>query len=365
MEENDSTKAYTQALERAILDLENDFVSGARQLANRSLQQLHDIFSLAGQAARSKDELWSMLVSLARGLIGARPSMNAAIKSTVLRTLDKIRPEWDKEENDSISKVCERAKSGIQRHIEGRIGASDRLERNFVEWFVESGQVNEDGIRIIRILTLSNSSTIRAALLSLLKSTTSLTMHLTVLESRPRFEGADLAASLLEAFVKGSSNAGNDGNETKLKVTMAPDCAVGVLVSNIDVVLLGADRITAKGHVLNKIGSLAAAVCARQLNTNAKVVVVSEVDKIVADESEQPAREEENHPAGELTESYSTHAKRELEAERVDVFGEWFEWVPKQFVNCYITNEGVLGHDQISRIGKQIGTLEAQVFASS
>jgi methylthioribose-1-phosphate isomerase len=66
----------------------------------------------------------------------------------------------------------------------------------------------------------------------------------------------------------------------RLNVRILPDCAVATAAREAQLLLLGADRISASGNVSNKIGSLAAAVCIKTLNPKAQVVVVSDADKI-------------------------------------------------------------------------------------
>lgn len=146
----------------------------------------------------------------------------------------------------------------------------------------------------------------------------------------------------------------------RIQIKIAPDCAVGNLVRDVDIVLLGADRISSLGDVSNKIGSLTAACCAKTLNSRSRVVVVSDGDKIVAPGAEHGPVE--RHPAEEVTGTWKEEVEEELKTTKMEVFGEWFEWVPKQFVDVYITETGILDRQGVEEVGKSVGELEEKFF---
>jgi len=68
----------------------------------------------------------------------------------------------------------------------------------------------------------------------------------------------------------------------RLRIVIGTDASVGILSSDVDLVIIGADRISEAGDVSNKTGSLAA-VLARQEVTcgSAMVICISETDKII------------------------------------------------------------------------------------
>jgi hypothetical protein len=265
-------------------------------------------------------------------------------------------------------------------------------------------------IRTVHILTLSNSSTIRSAVQSLITTlstaylppsysppTANPVLLITVLESRPRCEGADMAAQILDSI--SSTHAFLEG---KVKVRVAPDCAVGSLLSPqglqspgfgtavredehvpVDVLLLGADKIGAKGDVSNKIGSLAAALCARQLSPNTQIIVASETDKITpptptgsSPDSPRPSEsvsqvegvQREQHPSEELSAAWNGKTSGMLsksEAEgTVQVHGEWFEWVPTEYVDVYVTEKGVLEREGVEEVGSEVAELSRKILGS-
>lgn len=152
--------------------------------------------------------------------------------------------------------------------------------------------------------------------------------------------------------------------KARLKIRIYPDCAVATATKEAQLVLLGADRISAAGDVSNKIGSLAAALCVKRRNRAAQVVVVSDEDKIVAGGMEEG--EKEVHPGSEMTEAWDDETRRNLsgrvEAGGVEVFGEWFEWVPSKYVDGYVTENGTLDTEGVEKVAAEIGELQQSIF---
>jgi translation initiation factor 2B subunit (eIF-2B alpha/beta/delta family) len=175
--------------------------------------------------------------------------------------------------------------------------------------------------------------------------------HLTIMESRPRCEGADMAARIYASAP----------NRRRLSIRMIPDCTVGTVSRHIDIVLLGADRISSTGDVSNKIGSLAAALCARHWNQEIAVVAISDIDKIAPPGLE--VKTIETHPAHELSSAWAPDTRHQLVGQSdVEVFGEWFEWIPANLVDVYITELGVLSTDDVATVAKEIGDLNEYIF---
>jgi methylthioribose-1-phosphate isomerase len=162
-----------------------------------------------------------------------------------------------------------------------------------------------------------------------------------------------MAAQLLDAAHRMQATS-------RLTLTIAPDCAVGSLVRDAHVVLLGADRISAAGDVSNKIGSLAAACCAKALGVGCRVVVISDGDKIVGHRA--ASGEVERHGPEEMSWAWHEETRQRLEQEKTDVFGEWFEWVPAHLIDAYVTEKGILDVDGVGQVGREMDKLERDIF---
>jgi translation initiation factor 2B subunit (eIF-2B alpha/beta/delta family) len=118
--------------------------------------------------------------------------------------------------------------------------------------------------RPIEILTLSNSFTIVAAFKDLFRSSKSLPILLTILESQPLLEGLALAKALLPQ------------KPDNCTIQITTDASAAFFPNLADIVLLGADEVNPnKGDVKNKIGSLSATQ-----NTRGYVWCVASTDKI-------------------------------------------------------------------------------------
>ncbi|KAH7135375.1 hypothetical protein B0J11DRAFT_564730, partial [Dendryphion nanum] len=346
----------------AIQALRADYVSGARQLADKSLLHLKALVPLAANDASTEEELWASIVQCAKSLSEARPSMNAAIKSTLLYTLSNASQSRSESQSQSTLSLSSLTISSIDRTILERGTSTFQTSQNFTTWLRKTYPVPK-----ISILTLSNSSSISSALLQVL-TTTEIWLKLIVLESRPRCEGADFVATLL-GRVSGECRAEAQG---RLEILVAPDCAVGSVMRDVDILLLGADRIDSRGDVSNKIGSLAAAVCAKSSfvtgEKETKVVVLAEVDKICSwrrGSGEGEEGEKEIHATEEVMGAWGEKTRRETEGFGVGVFGEWFEWVPGDLVDLYITDRGVWGNGEVEGYGKEVGRLESMVFGGA
>lgn len=124
-------------LNKSVSNLENDFVSGARQMADAALASLGDLIEPAAETAKSTGELWEMSVYAAKALVGARPSMSAAINACLLRALDDIKKLWEIEEtseHQDLKRTSAIAKRMINDMLEERKATGLRLSDNFVEW---------------------------------------------------------------------------------------------------------------------------------------------------------------------------------------------------------------------------------------
>ncbi|HXH07728.1 MAG TPA: hypothetical protein VNI83_14185 [Vicinamibacterales bacterium] len=113
----------------------------------------------------------------------------------------------------------------------------------------------------LRIVTVSSSGTVRAALLALAASRR---LSVVCTESRPGGEGRDEAAVLAAAGVD---------------VAVVPDAAVGMAVREADAVLVGADAAAADWFV-NKVGTGPMAMVSTLAGT--PVYVLAGSDKLVA-----------------------------------------------------------------------------------
>lgn len=280
-----------------------------------------------------------------------RPSMAAAITSAVLDTLQVVAKI--KEASNSIESFRANAVRCIQECIDLRQQSLTRIAAEFVR-HINSSSTNHT------LLTFSASSTIKKCLLDLATSPDTGALTLLIPESRPLFEGVSFAGSIVSELRK------QEDSEflQKLNVEITTDASMGQLVKRAKYVLLGADRISSDGDVSNKAGSLPIALSAHTVPHRPKVLVISELDKVAPRGPIEEHPEEEASPS-EVTRTWSLDEKlREslLDSKQVKVRNSYFEWVPARYIDGYVTEEGVIGTDQIRERSQHIMELEEKIF---
>lgn len=148
-------------------------------------------------------------------------------------------------------------------------------------------------------------------------------IHVWVDETRPRLQGARLTAWELM----------RDG----IPMHLIADNAAGLLMrqGKVDVVLFGADRVTANGDVANKIGTYKLAVLARENGISCYAVVpTSTIDLELPDGDRIPIEErgwEEVAMVGGV----------QIAPDNVPVYNPAFDVTPHRYLTGIITEEGI------------------------
>ncbi len=156
------------------------------------------------------------------------------------------------------------------------------------------------------ILTISNSKTISESLNLLGKKNRKL--KIIIAESRPMLEGRILAKELIK---------------NKLHVELITDNMLAQYISKTDGVIIGADIILANGNIINKTGSLPAAILSRYYNK--PFYVLASKDKI----SKSKKYVQEDSEPDEVWNHKSSYLK---------VRNFYFEEVNKELITKIITN---------------------------
>ncbi len=149
-------------------------------------------------------------------------------------------------------------------------------------------------------------------------------IHVYADETRPRFQGARLTAwELVHAGIPS---------------TLIPDSAAATLIRDgkIDLVILGADRITAEGDVANKLGTFALSVICKQYgvpfySAAPTSTIDFEMKKGVDIPIEQRSKDEVIRPGGVL-----------VAPEQIDVYNPSFDVTPHQNITGIITEKGII-----------------------
>lgn len=373
--ERDTVPHLSISLERVLVgvvvaeglrELRGDHVNGASVLAGRAVEVLskavkegdvrgiRSIKKGENENIGSMEAWWRGLRMIGWHLTKVRESMGAAITVAVCGALRAVQQEVDI--GGSLEEVQPKALARLEEALLNRQHNTGRIATQFESWLNE--QFPEE--RSVTILTLSSSSTIRACLISALCADPGRHIRLKVLESRPMFEGVTFVQSLLVELK-------NRGVDDRLEVEIASDASAGVIGKDTDVVLLGADRISEDGDVSNKTGSLAAVLCAREVSSKAKIVVVSELEKVAAPGKMESHKEEDND-ISELTAHWPSPKESEAQPTSelwkgaIKIRNVYFEWVPARHIDTYISENGVFSRESIKSWSRHVGRMEEEMF---
>ncbi|MCB2205345.1 translation initiation factor eIF-2B [bacterium] len=229
------------------------------------------------------------------------PSLHAVLQILKSDFLPKLR---DGEENvDAISYLLSLEKILTE--------SGDTIAELFTEKFTETRS----------IVTISRSSTVMSAFYHLHE------VHrlrkAVVLEARPMMEGHRTIRDLQQRGVQ---------------ATLMVDAAMCQAMEMVDCAVVGADSISADGYLLNKTGTFPLAICCKEMGIPLYVLCDSLKfspqlkDRIVV----------EDRPAEEII-------TRE-EGDNFEVWNQYFEWTPVDYVTEFITERGILTPDQLSAL---------------
>ncbi|ROV92150.1 hypothetical protein VSDG_07551 [Cytospora chrysosperma] len=393
----DAGAVLTNGLDR----LKNDYESGARQLASVALEILRDIV-LKMDTCQPPEAWWSK-VRFASWHIwkNGRESMGAAILSGLLSALKSIEDVIRLHKEQPVSKWRDFVVEELDRRIAlSSKDAATAVSAAFTSFLRHEFAAKVESSRPIKILTVSESSTTKHALRSVIANT-DISLDIRVLESRPLFEGVSLSSSLIQAISSSERSAVQPANEPgqprkapvpKLQVTLFTDASSALASEDVDVVLIGADRIAESGAVSNKTGSLPAVLSAKHISPGAKTVVLGETGKVAPPGAAAAHVVEDNGPtqlvrawtadfngerirnaAGTLPlvpageqEHGQSHPNVPLgnndAVVQVDIRNVLFEWVPPELVDDYVTEQGLWTVADILKKSETLGIEEERFF---
>jgi ribose 1,5-bisphosphate isomerase len=216
-------------VERIRRDIKKLKIQGARNVAKAAMVAMGIIARKS--KAESREELMNELLVAADELTATRPT-------------------------EPMLRNSLRALFADMRRSKGGVAELRKLvEREELEYFMKMRE-NEERISEYGGRELSSSSVIlthchSSSVVSILERANELSRGTEVIctETRPKFQGLITAKQL--------SSAG-------LKVTLIVDSAVSHFMKDVDAVLVGADAITAKGDLINKIGTCGIAMVAHE-----------------------------------------------------------------------------------------------------
>jgi translation initiation factor 2B subunit (eIF-2B alpha/beta/delta family) len=362
--------------------LQTDHESGSRQLAAMALGTFREVIVDMGSTGQVGNEIWWEKVRMAAWHLwkNGRESMGAPILNALIAALVDIEPIVLDTEDKGNKK--DRVLAAIDRLIENRKSTTARVSDAFAS-YIQENILNQKDKYSLTILTLSASSTIRDCIVHAAITSNAQLLVLRVLESRPLYEGVTIASSILSDF---RSRA----NAPRVQITIYTDASAALASGGVDILLLGADRISSSGAVSNKTGSLPAVLSARCISPSTKVVVLSELEKVAEPGDPHTHIVEENNPE-EITRAWrqsnvkgwhvleaalkaqsEEHPEEQREQKgkvhaTVSVKNIYFEWVRPEAINefdAYVCEDGVLSVDDIRKRSAWVGMQIEKFFGS-
>ncbi|KAL2819825.1 hypothetical protein BJX63DRAFT_418750 [Aspergillus granulosus] len=368
--ESELNDAAGKALGSGLDKLQQDHSSGSHELTTIALGIFREFITQTKDYIFD-DRWWEDARMAAWHLVkNGRESMGAATLNAllaILEEMDEIR-RMDSFPEDTFERMI----TIINHHITGRKGRAGLVKDNFASYvrsnFLSEGQQREK----LTIVTLSASSTIRDSIIEAFASLDIFTLELGILESRPLFEGVNFGLSILSK----SHEQLKDTTNKKLHVNFYTDAAAAIAVKDADIVLLGADRISRSVGVSNKIGSLPLVLSAKHVTPTAKVVVLSELEKVNGENGMIDDQKHEDNDPREVTGTWKADGLKDPgQVEAISRSGResnssftvrnvYFEWIPLALIDAFVSGEGVLSNTQIHEKANQQDELARWYFDS-
>ncbi|KAJ5627270.1 hypothetical protein N7528_004697 [Penicillium herquei] len=370
--EVDMNEQTSLALQYCLQELKEDHRSGSHELTSIALRGFRDVLvnlkhnSTPWITARTAAwHIWK----------NGRESMGSATLNALTGVLDDMKEILDQA---VISEACwDQVLSVLDHHLEDRRKMPQRIKQSFVTYLQDhysssEGSNGSQQLQTLTVLTLSASSTIRDSILDAFAAISIPRLDLHILESRPLFEGASMASSIITEF----QTKFPPSSTQSLNLTIHTDASAAIASANVDLVLLGADRISSCGSLSNKTGSLPAVLSAKYVSPNVKVLVFSGLEKVAAPDTEGHHEAEENDP-GEVVSSWlasdikGVHTLGELCGTHTrntnctaQVRNVYFEWVPADLIDGYIYESGTLDRKGIHAKAESVRLKAAEYFGT-
>lgn len=354
------------ALRSGLEQLKSDHSSGSHELTTLALKAFRDVL-----VHLKDDPKWWDTTRMAAWHLwkNGRESMGSATLNAFLGVLTDINSIKKQESGNQWGRIL----TVLDHHLERRHETASYIKEAFNAYLQSSflPRIQLQAKKGLTLLTLSASSTIRNSILGAFKSLPVSHLNLRILESRPLFEGASLASSLLSEFE--SSFPPSSGRH--LQIRIYTDAGAALAAKDVDFVLLGADRISTSGSVSNKTGSLPAVLCTKYISPGAKILVFSGLEKVAEPGAEDDHQPEENDPMEVISPWVDIGVKGVSKLQEcvrggkeenpncvVEIKNVYFEWVDASMIDAYITEEGALGASDIQNKALEVKQKVNQYF---
>ena len=220
----------------------------------------------------------------------------------------------------SAARIATGARVSLEAAQEAALNFVANAERGAGDAALHGAALIRDGAAV---LTHSRSSTVLAAFLEAKRRGRDFSVVAT--ESRPMLEGRALAQAIASQDVC---------------VTLIADAAASLAMQQVDLVMVGADKITPV-NLVNKVGTRMIALAARERHL--PVYALCDTSKFIREDYIDPGIRD----LGDANELW-TEAPR-----GVAVVNRYFEPTPLAFFTAVITEDGALSIKEVARLAEQ------------
>ena len=298
-----------------VTQLRKDHLSGASELSRKASSVFVAFFSRCIrteqiEAKNSKDYMDKLSI-LCQDLIGSKPDV-----VPIFNLSNSIITSLKKEKSGSVQCLRQLTKIKALKFFRNSFTSLERIGNNGQEWIKDNSTV----------LTLSFSGSV----LSIFKKARQKKKNFRVMvcESRPLLEGRKLASVL---------------SSWGISVTLMVDAAIGLLVDEADLILVGADGVTEE-YFVNKIGSYPLCLCAKEKSL--PVYLAYEESKFIPERF----RIKLNHirESGSIREVYKSIPGK------VKIENPYFEKIPISLCKKIITEKVILIPSEVKEFLRRI-----------
>ena len=317
----------TRTAEGIARDIRALKVQGARRVAQAALGAL--VLTARKSRAKTKSALYDDLLKTARMLKNTRPTepmMRNALEDSLRFGLAWIRTH-KKEEPKELAAALEAHEADLLQEMH------EAVER--------IAQIGASEIRSnARVLIHCHSTTVIRVLMQAQKDGKH--PHVICLETRPLYQGRLSARELAAA-----------GVDTALAV----DSDAGSLMNKTDLVLTGADAMTAKGDLVNKVGTFSIAQLARLHKVRflcaAELYKYDPLTRFGGMEAIEQRSGAEVWGSGYYRQEKRGKNKALRMPSHLKILNPAFDRTPAKYVSGYITEEGLVQPAHLAKLAER------------
>lgn len=275
----------------------NDNKSGSVTLTLNALQFYRDYLNKMLSASQKLENIFEQFQNVSKKIMKKQPNMILLRKSTYTILIYFKRLVKSERESEQIIKAVEKKILTIEQEIETRIK-----------------KIGNTGSKIIaptnKIITISNSTLVKQILNTAYNQKRKFEVY--CCKSHPPDEGVFLAETL---------------DKSGIKTTLISDSQIGIFMPEMNLVLVGADRIYDNGFV-NKAGTLALCLIAKYYNI--PVYLAADTTKIL--------------PESERIIKFVNQNKKEIYAgnrKQISIENVYYEKVPINLIHKVICEDSI------------------------